>query len=304
MEYSDTIRTIDADFDIQGGAIGGKRPLHVLLCIHGIRDDGSFATRLGAAIARDRHRVLSRKSLRAGEYSARIKGDFSDIEFRAVSLSTDERISTLDFLCDARLQSSVELILKQMREARLRYPNAAFSVLAHSFGTKMLALVLAKEQFDLEWVFLCASVAKKSDVEALAGPPTPIADGIPQVAGTRARRVVNDACGRDMVPILAEMVRNDTYSATGVYGFNRDPIIERCFMHGHSPGLAETHIKDWILTAIAEDRLPRTPIKNWGGWKHFPTYARRLVFPIVWAGKQLGRLFHICPRRTPVPSSP
>lgn len=296
MTYTDKIKKIGSDFSIEGGELAGRRPVHVLLCIHGIRDDGSFATRLHASITRDTERRLNRAGLRRDAYAARVPGSFSDIDFIVVALSTDDRISTLDFLCDARLDASVSSILTQMQQAFERYPDAAFSVLAHSFGTKLLALVLARQQFNLEWIFLCASVAKKSDVKFLTGPPQPMTGRVQSVGGPRLRRVVNDACGRDIVPVVAEMVRSDTYSATGVYGFNRDPVIERCFMHGHANGLKEQHVKKWILAAIAEDQPPRTPYKDWRGWKHLPVYTRRAFLPFIWTGRQLGGLLRLCPK--------
>lgn len=218
------------------------RAPHVLICIHGIRDDGYFASLGGAS-----------------------SGRFVDTQVVVAGVRYP-RIGTLGFVFGVGRRTTERSVLRQIDMIRERYPESPVSFFSHSNGTLVLARIAEKLEFKPRWVFLGASLLKVSRSDALLS----IAEG-----------VVNDAAESDIWPVIAEVLLPWNCQATGVYGFHRFPVKDRSFPYKHTGSIQPDHFREWVLPTIATGTVRPTNLKDWGNRKHIPVYGKRFLWGAV-----------------------
>jgi hypothetical protein len=247
----DVERTVEIkpSFPVEVTAVEDGRPPHVLICVHGIRDNAAWCNE-----------------------AATIKGSFADTRFEIVCV-TYPRLSSVSFILGRRkIREAVELdVLRQIQYIRKRYRKNMISILCHSSGTKIVFDLFSKIKFRIEWIFLCGSVCRLTDVGNL----------LANKSLTINRKIINDAATEDWWPIVAEALRPSLFQATGVYGFHRFPVVERMFKYKHGDGTHRSHIEKWVLTTIANGIPERTDVYDMGFKKHLPVYIRRSLILIV-----------------------
>jgi pimeloyl-ACP methyl ester carboxylesterase len=107
----------------------------------------------------------------------------------------------------------LDRIAKQVRHILNRNKGADCSIIAHSFGTLVVARVL-RDHTDLEFnrIIFCGSVVPYK---------FPFAD-----YQARFTALVNEVGTQDFLPVIAEVVTLG-YGSTGTYGFRRIPVRDR-----------------------------------------------------------------------------
>jgi pimeloyl-ACP methyl ester carboxylesterase len=130
----------------------------------------------------------------------------------------------------------IDKVLRQLRHARIESPNAKISILAHSFGTYIVAEILASEpDITVHRVVFCGSIV-------------PFDHPFVNEIGRRVTdRVVNDVGSRDIWPAFANSVTTG-YGDTGTYGFRHPKVTDRWFTgYAHSDFLTpEFCEKYWV----------------------------------------------------------
>jgi len=117
----------------------------------------------------------------------------------------------------------IDKVLRQLRHARIENPNAKISILAHSFGTYIVAEILASEpDITVHRVVFCGSIV-------------PFDHPFVNEIGRRVTdRVVNDVGSKDIWPAFANSVTTG-YGDTGTYGFRHPKVTDRWFTgYAHS----------------------------------------------------------------------
>jgi len=237
---SDKLIELPASFEVQQVGVEDSRPPHVLICIHGIRDDGAWCDTTAVAL-----------------------GEFLNSNVEIVCVRYD-RVSSWRLLIGHDRSEIRRDILQQIAHIVSKYPGSPISILCHSYGTKVVAELIANADTQFEWVFLSGSVCHILDVNELR---------------TVLRQPVNDAGTRDWWPILAEAIRPFEFNATGACGFNRFPVIDRYHPYKHGGGITRQHIEQWILPILSTGRVQRIappPANRYK--KHVATYGRYTLY--------------------------
>lgn len=249
---NERLTELQPSFDVTVFSVEDRRPPHVLVCVHGMRDNGAWCSEVEAAES----------------IAVTAPGRFVDTRF-VIACASYDRQSTVDFLLGLRRSSIQAQVLDRIRSIREQYSSSPISILCHSNGTKVVADLMSSFNFKVEWLFLCGSVCRLDDVRELR---------------KVTQRPVNDAAPNDPWPILAEVVRPGLYKATGVFGFHCAPVIERMFRYyRHGGGTGRAHIEKWVLPTIVTGAVERTLVPDLGWRKHLPTYLRR-TFQVIGAG--------------------
>lgn len=130
----------------------------------------------------------------------------------------------------------INKVLRQLRHARIENPNAKISILAHSFGTYIVAEILASEpDITVHRVVFCGSIV-------------PFDHPFVNEIGRRVTdRVVNDVGSRDVWPAFANSVTTG-YGDSGTYGFRHPKVTDRWFTgYAHSDFLTPEFCEEyWI----------------------------------------------------------
>jgi cellulose biosynthesis protein BcsQ len=229
-------------FEVEVLSVEDQRPPHVLICVHGIKDNAAWCEAVVTA-----------------------RGRFIDTRIEIVCVSY-RRLSTLSFILGLRRQSIQADVLHQIEAIHKKFPDSPISILCNSSGTKIISEIMPIFSFKIEWIFLCGSVCRLEDISQLR---------------EIARYPVNDAATNDWWPILAESIRPGIFQATGVYGFHAFPVIERTFPYYHGEGMRRKHIERWILPTLVTGVVERTPIQDFGISKHLPVYIRRALLALL-----------------------
>ena len=109
---------------------------------------------------------------------------------------------------------AIERVWKQIRDIKLQYPNAKFSFIAHSFGTYVLANILARNfDFRAHRIVLCGSVL-------------PYDFELEQISNRFETPILNEVGTRDIWPAMAESITWG-YGSAGTYGFRRPRVRDR-----------------------------------------------------------------------------
>jgi tetratricopeptide (TPR) repeat protein len=167
------------------GVQSGK---HVVVLVHGIRD---FAL-----------------------WQSRVRDCLEEVGF-AVELTNYGRLNLIEFLAPLAYfrRKAIDSIVRQLRIIATTHPNARISIIAHSFGTYVVANIL-KDEFGFEFhrIIFCGSVLKHSfNLEA---------------STDKFTSVLNEVGTRDVWPAMAESVTVG-YGSAGTYGFRRAPVRDR-----------------------------------------------------------------------------
>ena len=174
----------------------------VVVLVHGIRDWGAWHQSVRDVLQSDTLRVTGPKY-----------GYFHLIRF----------LSPWDFG-----QQPLERVLSAIRDARTAFPDARISIIAHSFGTYLVARAL-RENPDIEVfrLIFCGSVVPQdfrwSSVRSQIGR-----------AGDRdkSRYIVNDCGNADIWPVLG-MAAGWRYGNAGTDGFGDVMVSDRFHNGGH-----------------------------------------------------------------------
>lgn len=179
----------------------------------------------------------------------------------------------------------IKRIIREYRDARVRYPGAKISIIAHSFGTYAVAKALEEPDFELHRVIFCGSIAPNSL----------------RVATYRAQLgddpILNDCGTHDIYPVLAQSVTWG-YGATGTFGFGTTGIRDRFSKFSHSSYFDTDFVKTYWLPFIAHGTIVPTDweikrstppywqsLLSWLPLKWLPPFIFGVV--VVWAGSDL-----------------
>jgi CRP-like cAMP-binding protein len=133
-------------------------------------------------------------------------------------------------------RKKIALVQRQLRQAIRLHPNAIVSIIAHSFGSYIVAEILAEEPDILvHRVIFCGSTVP-SDHRFVR-----------QIGAWVKTQVVNDVGSKDVWPALAMSITSG-YGHTGTYGFRIPAVKDRWFAgFEHSDFLKpEFCEKNWI----------------------------------------------------------
>ncbi|PIL19004.1 hypothetical protein P775_16710 [Puniceibacterium antarcticum] len=126
------------------------------------------------------------------------------------------RFNLLKFLAPISIfrRQAIKAIEKQVEIVIQNNPDAPIHVIAHSFGTYVVSLLM-RERFNLRFhrVIFCGSVV-------------PFDFDFEQVQDRFARPIINEVGTRDIWPALAESVTTG-YGSSGTYGFRRPLVRDR-----------------------------------------------------------------------------
>ena len=128
----------------------------------------------------------------------------------------------------------IQIVLEQLRTIRSNNPDADISVVAHSFGTYIISIILKKyADIKLNRIQLCGSIIPTNYDWALVKP---------RISGT----IVNDVGTKDRWPSVAKHL-SWGYGSSGRYGFKQYLVKDNFHDLGHSDYFTDEHQdKYWI----------------------------------------------------------
>jgi hypothetical protein len=230
-----------ADFVLDAQAEPSADPVHVISMIPGIRDLGIWIDQL------DFH--SRRNALRIGA--------------EPVALG---RINSIRFL--SRLGSRTRELetLAQLLKIRLLYPAAKHSIIAHSYGTEMLARIIHRIPLRYTAIFLCGAVVPSRAADHLLG---------------KTGLLINDCSQRDIWPLIAESLNPRYYQATGTHGFRAIGVRNRFHDYGHGGYLSPEHFERYIVPVLVREAEvdSQSPRSTWTS--HLPVYAHRVLWVLI-----------------------
>jgi hypothetical protein len=230
-----------------------NQPRHVVFLLHGIRTQGEWAQRTAAILESD-ERIRARP----------IRYEFFDV---------------IRFLTPLSLfrDRPVRRIARLLRDELSRNP-ASLSIIAHSFGTFVVAKLLEQET-DIRFhrLVLCGSIIPDSfDWERYGHRLDSDKDGDWQV--------VNDCGMRDVWPVLAKSVTWG-YGSSGRFGFGHPRVKDRFFDTTHSGFFSSDFVaKYWVPYLSRGEILPGSldrPTNPW--WVSVLTVFKVRYFIVVGA---------------------
>jgi putative serine esterase DUF676 len=201
---------------VQNGPGAVRRRKHVVILVHGIRDYALWQSTI-------------RKSLESAGLQ--------------VELTSYMRVDLLRFLLPVEYfrRRIIDKIWTQIEFARKRHPDAAFSIIAHSFGTYVIAEILG-EKFTMqaERVIFCGSVLKYDFP-------------FEQIDSRFKGQIINEIGTADPWPALAESLTTG-YGSAGTYGFRRPGVRDRWHNDAtHSYFMTDSFCrKFWIPRLLSE----------------------------------------------------
>ena len=206
-----------------------KREL--LITVHGIRTFGQWQIRLKNLVQKENPEVI------VETYGY---GYFSAVAF------------ILPFI----RWLAVREFRRRLRELLHQYRDANVSIVAHSFGTHIVAMGLRGLEPDemprVRTLILAGSVLKSNF------------DWAPLFDTNRLERVVNDCGINDGILILSHLfvLFMGMAGKVGFYGFTNEKLLNRYFPGGHShyfqpPGAdADAFMRQWWVPQLAHDKSP------------------------------------------------
>lgn len=135
---------------------------------------------------------------------------------------------------------AISRVLREIRTAKVDYPNHALSIVAHSFGTYAISRIL-KENPDIELfrLILCGGiVSKRFRWDMLRG----------QI---QDKPVINDCGKRDIWPVLAQSTTWG-YGATGTFGCGTILVRDRFHNYSHGDYFEQDFVKRYWVPFIKE----------------------------------------------------
>lgn len=224
---------LSSKFDIDVADVENDRPPHVVIALHGIRDDSSWSYELIPHASPFEDKVI-------------------------VAPVSYGRLNRFSFILNLFIKRIDKRVINRMNKVYNLHKSSPISIMCHSNGTKILSRVISKLEFEPEYVFLVGSVCHLNDCDNLLA----------------RRRVINECGVNDIYPIFAETIRPYLFGATGVFGFNNYPIIDRQFSYKHSNALSRKHFEEWILPILTTGKVRKTAYLKPKYSKHFSHYTR------------------------------
>jgi predicted phosphodiesterase len=199
-------------------APGNADRKHVVVLVHGIRDFALWQTKVAAPLEENGFKVAMTNY-----------GRFNLVEF----------LVPIPFFRN----SAIATILNQLRIIKQNNESAYLSVVAHSFGTFVVAQIM-KREFDIKFhrVIFCGSVMRYNfpfeDFQNRFDAP-----------------IVNEVGTRDVWPAIAESVTLG-YGSAGTYGFRRPLIYDR-WHNGAAHGyfLSDKFCERFWLPLLSDDTI-------------------------------------------------
>ncbi|GEM_PF-829933 len=173
------------------------------------------------------------------DYNRAVTGKVATVAYKFVPISY-RFPSKMQFLSGLGSSERCEIVEGRIKHAIEMEPSDSFSIICHSFGTKVFSGLSTELKSRFDWVFFAGSICLLNDelyLRACAG------------------NLVNDCGGLDLLPALAEAVRPSIYGQTGVVGFGNHPINDRFFCIGHSGAVSQTHFRDWIFPVLETSQV-------------------------------------------------
>lgn len=199
-----------------------------------------------SASADPRETVLLVHGIRThADWFQSIRGVLERHGFR-VALSNYGRFDLVRFLMPINLfrARTQHNLFRQIRDTQKRYPNSRISIIAHSFGTYLIAKILQRE-FDLriKRIIFIGSVVRYN---------FPFEDFSERFEG----EILNEVGAHDPWPVLAESVTTG-YGSTGTYGFKRERVFDVWKRSSHSEALSPDHCEGRWIPFLTQGTLPR-----------------------------------------------
>jgi hypothetical protein len=239
---------------------GGQR--HVVILVHGIRD---FAL-----------------------WQARIRSTLEEDGFTC-EVTNYGRFNLLQFLLPlwSFRENAIETVWNQIRIIKQNNEGALLSVIAHSFGTFVIAHLIQKD-FAIKFhrIIFCGSVVQY---------------GFPfeQIQERFSKPIINEVGTRDIWPAIAESVTIG-YGSAGTYGFRRPLVRDRWHngaRHGYflDPAFCKTFWSPFLRngTIVLGANTPESPRV----WLQLVSIFK-LKYVLV-AGLLLLVLFYFIPESVP-----
>jgi pimeloyl-ACP methyl ester carboxylesterase len=136
----------------------------------------------------------------------------------------------------------IKKVLTDLRGIRARNPDADISIVAHSFGTYIVAKILAaNSDVKLHRILLCGAIVD-TDYDWSA------------VSERFSEPVVNDIGRRDIYPSLAKSW-SWGLGNSGCIGFQNSLVRDRHFMYGHSGFLNVRHMHKFWLPYLIDGKV-------------------------------------------------
>jgi hypothetical protein len=162
----------------------------------------------------------------------------------------------------------VSRILREIRTARVAYPGAHISIIAHSFGTYAVARILRDEgDVVLHRLLLCGSIVPASFRWDL-------------VRGRLADKPINDCGDADVWPLVAKSVTWG-YGASGVLGFGSVVVTDRFHPFAHSQYFDAAFVREYWRPYVLEGTVRESSYEN---RRPSLSYWRQLLskLPLQW----------------------
>ena len=204
-----------------------KHVNHVVLLVHGIRDEGEW------------QQV-------AEELINKIEG----MEAVRVNFGFYDAVSFLSL--QGNSANPYQVLVQTYKDAHSRYKDAKISVIAHSFGTELVGrLIQENPQTHFHRIILCGSVLKRdfkwNDFRDRFGV------GVPE----NETAVLNECGDRDIWPVVAKSASPGRYGDVGRFGFQNNLFAKsRWFNGGHSLFFARGHMQENWLPFLTRGLLP------------------------------------------------
>lgn len=166
-------------------------------------------------------------------------------------------------------KAPIRRFVREYRDTKLLKPGASISVVAHSFGTYIVAKALEQEtDIVFDKVVLCGSIVPDDFRVA------------PHRAQLGADPILNDCGTHDVWPVLAKSATWG-YGATGTFGFGSNGIRDRFHKFTHSAYFDETFVKEFWLPYFKQGHITPT---LWEMQRPNPPYWQSLlsIAPLRW----------------------
>jgi hypothetical protein len=226
--------------------------MHVVLLVHGIRDYALWQNEIAATL---KDRGFIPEPLDYGRYGL------------------------LSFLLPIPLfrNFAIRTVRRQMDDVIKQYPNAEISVIAHSFGTWIIAKIL-QQGFNLKLhrVIFCGSVV-------------PYYFPFEDFSERFDDSIMNEVGDRDPWPALAESMTWG-YGSGGTYGFRRPRVVDRWHKGAHhgyflNSTFCETYwvplLRDGTIVKTAQKpRPPQLWVRGISFWRL--KYSVCILLAVTW----------------------
>jgi pimeloyl-ACP methyl ester carboxylesterase len=231
---------------------------HVVALVHGIRTDGRWAEMVKNVLSADGEIVV--KPLGYGYFNV------------------------FFFLCPLLTRGfPVREIHQKLRTLEKDNRDKELSIIAHSFGTYIVARILSKDRnLDVKRLIFCGSVVKRRF------------DWTNIKFQIRSQPALNECGSRDVWPVFAHRMTFG-FGPTGTYGF-RDPIVQDRFHEfAHSDYFDSGFVREYWLPFIKSGEMPQTEWEKTGKARTpmwLEVLARTplrwiILIAIAWAGYEI-----------------